>query len=129
MTLVPLDVTHQHRIDDRHRALLAAGEHPLTDVVAQALDFYLGFYETVFGERAAALHDPLAAGIAVGTVVVTESQDVRIDVSCDRKTYGRTRVIGGEEGSPCRVVLDAAPFADRLIDAITTTFGSCLVPG
>jgi purine nucleosidase len=65
VTVVPLDVTMRHRFAESDRAALAAGP-PLTAALAAMLTGYFDYYEPVLGERRVPLHDPLAAGIAVG---------------------------------------------------------------
>jgi purine nucleosidase len=69
ITLVPLDVTLQHSIGfDEQRALAERGTAFHT-ALADMLDTYLDFYQRFYGERRAALHDPLASMIAVGDSV------------------------------------------------------------
>lgn len=66
VTLVPLDVTMQHRWSEADAARLAAGLHPLHRTLAAMLPVYFDSYEPRLGERVIPLHDPLAAAIAVG---------------------------------------------------------------
>lgn len=66
VTLVPLDVTMEHRFDEDDRAALLAGGAPLTAALAEMLTAYFDYYEPVLGERRVPLHDPLAAAIATG---------------------------------------------------------------
>jgi purine nucleosidase len=69
ITLVPLDVTLQHTIGvDEQRALAQRGT-AFHSALADMLDTYLDFYQQFFGERRAALHDPLASMITVGDSV------------------------------------------------------------
>ncbi|WP_353808722.1 nucleoside hydrolase [Agromyces sp. SYSU T00194] len=69
VVLVPLDVTMQHTFDEAHRQRLLAAPAPLPRLLGEMLDTYLGFYTTRYGgDRRCALHDPLAAAIAVGEV-------------------------------------------------------------
>jgi purine nucleosidase len=69
VTLVPLDVTLQHTIGvDEQRALAQRGTS-FHSALAEMLDTYLDFYQQFFGERRAALHDPLASMITVGDSV------------------------------------------------------------
>ncbi|MBB6403245.1 nucleoside hydrolase [Arthrobacter sp. AZCC_0090] len=80
VTLVPLDVTMNHRFDETHRAALAASAHPVASALSGMLDQYFAFYNTIFGERCAALHDPLAAAIAVGALELDDAPHVGITV-------------------------------------------------
>ena len=79
------------------------------------LDVYFEFYESTFGRRTSALHDPLAAAIACGNVIPTVAPLVSVVVD---DTFGpgrgqticdlRGRFVGfpAESGANCRVVLE-----------------------
>ena len=54
--------------DEDDRAALLASDVPLARAVGEMLDFYFDFYVETYGERSSALHDPLAAAIAVGGI-------------------------------------------------------------
>ena len=127
VTMVGLDVTMRSRVTDEHRSRLAAGG-PAARYAADILDFYLGFYEGLTGERASANHDALALGVAVGLVetVVAPVVDVEIDTT-DGPNRGRTvadlrgmwRGWPVVEGARHRVVLEVVPgFEERMIDLI-----------
>ncbi|SNY45831.1 nucleoside hydrolase [Paractinoplanes atraurantiacus] len=81
VTLVPLDVTLQHRWSEQDRASL--GATPLTAALAGMLPAYLDFYEDRTGSRAVPLHDPLAAAIAVGEIEPTSSPGLALRVGAD----------------------------------------------
>jgi purine nucleosidase len=66
VTLVPLDVTMQHRFDQADQRALRVAGTPLTTALADMLTAYFDYYEHELGERQVPLHDPLAAGIATG---------------------------------------------------------------
>lgn len=83
VTLVPLDVTVENLLEERQRAELAGLGHPATTAVAAMLEHYLGFCAQVFGRPCAALHDPLAAAIAVDVVVDTTAGPGRGQTVCD----------------------------------------------
>lgn len=68
ITLAPLDVTLDHTLDEDDRAALLAAQHPLPRSLGAILDLYYGFYLDLYGKRCSALHDPLAAALAVGGV-------------------------------------------------------------
>lgn len=80
ITMVGLDVTMQHLFETRHRDALLASPNPFTASLGQMLDVYFDFYRTVFGRRVSALHDPLAAAIAVGDITLTEAPLVDVEV-------------------------------------------------
>jgi purine nucleosidase len=73
VTLVPLDVTMHHRAAEADRAALTAAGTPLTDALADMLPVYFDFYEPRLGERRIPLHDPLAAGVAVGDLTPSDA--------------------------------------------------------
>ncbi|MGW5121336.1 nucleoside hydrolase [Streptomyces noursei] len=70
LTVVPLDVTMRENLTEAHRQRLLASGSPIGRLAGEILDFYFTFHEeTALPFRGSALHDPLAAGIAVGEVV------------------------------------------------------------
>jgi purine nucleosidase len=128
LTMVGLDVTLEHRITEEDRARLLASDRPVAQFVAATLDIYYDFYVNVYGERCAALHDPLAVAVAVGAAVPTLAPVVRAVVdTTDGPNRGRTTadLRGRKRGYPVwddartTVVLEIAePFAPLLIDTI-----------
>ena len=66
VTLVPLDVTMNHRWTEADRAALRAGGTPLDEALAAMVPVYFDWYEPELGVREIPLHDPLAAAIAIG---------------------------------------------------------------
>lgn len=128
LTLVPLDVTMDNLLEaDHHRAIADLG-HPAMPVVAAMLEHYLGFYDGVVGRRAAGLHDPLAAAVAVGTVGLALAPVVRVTVDttqgpgrgqtiCDLR--GRYAGYPPVAGARCRVVLALEDdFAPLLVETL-----------
>jgi purine nucleosidase len=83
VTLVPLDVTMEHTLEDEDRLRLLADPRPFVRAVGEILDLYLDFYLPTYGRRACSLHDPLAAVIAAGgaTPVLAPRVPVEVDVS------------------------------------------------
>jgi purine nucleosidase len=81
VTLVPLDVTLQHRWTPADQETLAATGTPLNQALAAMLPVYFDFYRTRFGVPEIPLHDPLAAGIAAGELTAADapSLGLRID--------------------------------------------------
>ena len=117
ITLVPLDVTMFHRFDEDDRQALLTDGRPVPRALGEMLDYYFAFYFSVFGDRHCALHDPLAAAIAVGEVVPTLAPTVRVAVDAERgpsrgqtvcDLRGRYRGYPPQSGAHTRVVL-AAP--------------------
>lgn len=80
LTLVPLDVTMEHTLEESDRAALLAADAPVARAIGQILDHYFDFYEPTYGRRMSALHDPLAAALAVGDVMPTRAPLVPITV-------------------------------------------------
>jgi purine nucleosidase len=90
-TVVPLDVTMRHRFEPRHTEELARDGGALATAVSEMFEAYFDFYEPGLGVRAAPLHDPLAAAIAVGDVVIEQAirGALAVDTS-DSPERGRT---------------------------------------
>jgi purine nucleosidase len=92
VTLVPLDVTLDNPLLESDRMRLLESSRPVAQALGGMLDFYFDFNATFYGERRSALHDPLAAAIAVGAVVpaVAPRVDVVVD---DTRGPGRGQTI------------------------------------
>jgi purine nucleosidase len=133
ITLVPLDVTLENTLEEEHRhALLDSGD-PFLASLGRILDLYFDFYVDLYGHRASALHDPLAAAIAVGGITPTVAPRVPVVIDatagpgrgqtlCDLR--GQRRGSVDHPGARCRVVLATdAPLAPhliaRLLDPVT----------
>lgn len=80
VTLVPLDVTMEHTLEEPDRAALLEASAPFPRALGEILDHYFDFYEPTYGRRMSALHDPLAAALAVGDVAATRAPLVPITV-------------------------------------------------
>jgi len=121
ITLVPLDVTLQHSIGvDEQRALAERGTAFHT-ALAEMLDTYLDFYERFYGERRAALHDPLATMIAVGDSVASVVRATALETDpSGLDSRGRTQptASGPEIGVVTAVSAPAAPNLLRQILAL-----------
>lgn len=129
VVLVPLDVTMENVFDEDDRAALLAADVPLARAVGEMLDFYFDFYVETYGERSSALHDPLAAAIAVGGIAVTNAPAVHVvvdtsqgpargQVICDLR--GQRRGPVDQPGATVRVVLGTdAPLAPHLVARMT----------
>jgi purine nucleosidase len=93
------------------------------------LDLYFDFYVPLYGRRSSALHDPLAAAIAVGGIVPTiqPAVDVIIDTTqgpgrgqtiCDLRNQRLGPV--DQPGAHVRVVLATdRQLADHLVERVT----------
>ncbi|MER6990494.1 nucleoside hydrolase [Saccharopolyspora hirsuta] len=129
VTLVPLDATMTEVITEDHQRRLAATGSPVATFTASILDQYFDFYEnTVFGERKAACHDPLAAAIAVGDVEPLLAPVVAVDVDTEdgpgrgatvADLRGQYRNFPPQEGATVRVVLETdRTFPELLVDRL-----------
>ncbi|KAE8765650.1 nucleoside hydrolase [Georgenia thermotolerans] len=128
VTLVPLDVTLANNFEESHRKALLDSQRPLARTIGQMLDLYFDFYVPEFGRRCSALHDPLAAAIAVGGIrpTIAPAVDVTVD---DTLGPGRGQTIcdlRGQRLGPVdqpkrhvRVVLDTdRPLAEHLLERL-----------
>lgn len=114
VVLVPLDVTLQNVFEEEDRLALEASGSALNQALADMLNLYNGFYVSEYGRRCCALHDPLAAAIAVGQVSATRAPAVPVLVD-DTDGPGRGQTIcdlrgqrngpKDAEGANVRVVL------------------------
>ncbi|WP_308468690.1 nucleoside hydrolase [Rathayibacter soli] len=129
VVVVPLDATMGHVLREEHREALAASGAPFLQSIAASLDAYFEYYVSVFGVRCAAMHDPLAAAIAVGTVVPVRAPSVRVIVD-DSAGPGRGQTIcdlrmlrvspQGVPGVRTRVILSAEPdLASHLVERLS----------
>lgn len=128
VTLVPLDVTLENTLEESDRQQLLACSDPLVSTVGEILNFYFDFYIALYGRRSCALHDPLAAAIAVGGVHPTNAPAVPVTVdSTDGPGRGQTicdlrgQRLGpiDQPGARTRVVLSTdQPLAPHLIHVI-----------
>lgn len=130
VTLVPLDVTMANLLEETDRkALLEAGT-ALAPWLGEVLDLYFGFHVPTFGRRCSALHDPLAAAIAVGGVSPTLAPRVPVVIDAtDGPGRGQTvcDLRGLYAGYPdvpgarTRVVLATdGPLAPHLLERLLT---------
>lgn len=128
ITLVGLDVTMRCVFEERHRAALAGSAGAVPQALARMLTTYFAYYRPVFGRASCALHDPLAAAIAIDALDVASAPTVPITVdTTDGPNRGRTtadlrgRFAGYPpiEGARHRVVLRTAEgFPDDLLTAL-----------
>lgn len=136
VVLVPLDATMEQTFEEEHRDALVASGDPLAVAVGGMLDHYFDFYVDVYGRRSSALHDPLAAALAVGGAVATVAPAVPVEVdTTDGPGRGQTvcdlrgQRLGpvDREGATVRVVLEVAePLAPHLLERILTRTASAV---
>lgn len=130
ITLVPLDVTMSNVLEEEHQQELLASDTPLVRALGEMLTYYGGFYRGIFGRPSCAMHDPLAAAIAVGAVTLRTAPVVHVDVDttagpgrgqtvCDLR--GKYLGYPAQEGAHCRVVLELTEdFAPHLVRTLLT---------
>ena len=128
IVLVPLDITLEHTFEESHRQQLLASDRPMAQALGNILDIYFEFYIDLYGHRSSALHDPLAAAIAVGGIVATIAPAVHVEVDdtdgpgrgqtiCDLR--GQRRGPRDQPGAHTRVVLETdRQLADHLVERI-----------
>ncbi|MGU3433523.1 nucleoside hydrolase [Actinomycetes bacterium M1A6_2h] len=128
--LVPLDVTMAHTIEPRHAEQLTASPNPAVHALGRMIEFYAGFYTGVYGRPCVALHDPLAAALAVGDITAALAPTVRVTVDdtdgpgrgqtiCDMR--GRYNSYPAQRGARCTVVLELhEDFAPHLVERLLT---------
>ncbi|WGW11619.1 nucleoside hydrolase [Saxibacter everestensis] len=128
VTLVPLDVTMTNVLEESQRQELLSEEHPFPKALGDMLGYYFQFYLNQFGRACSALHDPLAAAIAVGGIQVDTAPVVHVEVDatsgpgrgqtiCDMR--GRYMGYPEQPGARCRVVLSLAEeFPPHLVDTL-----------
>ena len=91
LTVVPLDITMKHVLSEQDADAIAAIQGELPPRLAQMLGTYFDFYESVLGIRHCALHDPLAAIVAAGTVgFTTNPRPIEMSVVVEGPDRGLT---------------------------------------
>ncbi|OKL47821.1 hypothetical protein BSR29_04810 [Boudabousia liubingyangii] len=128
ITLVGLDVTMKHFLEEKHREQMAHSDRPVAQALAEILNIYFDFYSNIYGARCCALHDPLAVAIAVGDIKAINSPLVPTVVETgDGPARGqtiadlRTQRAGYRDvpGANTRIVLDTdRPLAALITDRI-----------
>lgn len=128
ITLAPLDVTMANVLEESHRQELLAAGHPVPQALGEMLGYYFRFYEGLFGRACSAMHDPLAAALAVGGVKAAVAPVVHVEVdTTDGPGRGQTVCdLRGlyldypeQPGARCRVVLALdGDFAPHLVETL-----------
>lgn len=128
VTLVPLDVTMANVLEESHRQELLAAAAPVPQALGEMLGYYFRFYEGIFGRPCSAMHDPLAAALAVGGIKAAVAPVVHAAVDttegpgrgqtvCDLR--GSYLGYPEQRGARCRVVLSLeGDFAPHLVETL-----------
>ena len=116
VTLVPLDVTLNHRFTEADQADLRAGG-ALPRALGDMLGTYFDYYAPQFGMRASPIHDALAAGVATGLLPLGDAPELglRVDTG-DGPERGRVAEDPGA-ATRTRVVFSLARPAAPIIKA------------
>ena len=80
ITLVPLDTTMANTFELDSITAVKESSTPFTAAVGEMLDYYSGFYADIYGRTCCALHDPLAAAIAVGEVELVSAPRIPVQI-------------------------------------------------
>jgi purine nucleosidase len=125
--MVGLDVTMRNLFEEPARDALLGGP-PLARALAGMLETYFRFYEGFFGRLCCALHDPLAAAVAIGALPALRAPVVPVTIDAtDGPGRGQTIVdLRGRflaypqvPGARHRVVLDVADgFPQQLLASL-----------
>jgi inosine-uridine nucleoside N-ribohydrolase len=122
-TMVGLDVTHKALITRDHTEQLRGSGRTGT-MVAELLDFYLRFHDTMYPDLdGAPMHDPVAlAAVVRPELLVTREAQIHVDCGWEQGR-GRTNVDWrGREGyapnARAAVDVDAQGFVDLLLERI-----------
>ena len=114
IVMVPLDVTMSHTFEESDKQKLLHSDGKFARKIGQMLELYSDFYINVYGRKACALHDPVAAVLAVEGLVscVAPKVSVVIDKTtgpgrgqtiCDMR--GKYKGYPQQENANCYVVL------------------------
>lgn len=127
LTVVALDVTMRAVAREPWLARLAEFDGERARSAVGFLDFYSDFYTHIYGERACAMHDPLAAAILLDPALSTESVHtaVRVELKGEHTrglTIADLRDAPGTSDERPKVTLvteaDSETFLDRMLDAL-----------
>jgi inosine-uridine nucleoside N-ribohydrolase len=101
ITLVGLDVTHQATLDQADVSHLRSADGRIGPLVAEMLDFYVGWHRKTYGSSALPMHDALAvASVIWPELLETADVNIRVDLSTTM-TRGLSLVdLWGFDGGP-----------------------------
>ena len=124
LLLIPLDITTHHMLTAVDNQRLAASDDPLIRRVSKMIDFYLNACRHKYGGGECALHDPLAAALAIGAMTLSDVRACRLSVeTAPAPRLGKTVVSMLDDGqahqSRTRIALSAEPdLAPLLLETI-----------
>ncbi len=122
VTMIGIDVTHKALVTAAHVERLREAGDP-GRLVAELLDFFIGFHRRTYGMEAAPVHDAVAVAQVLRPGIV-ETLRRHVDVDCDsRLCRGRTVVdlwqrTGEEPNCDVGVGVDADGFLELLCERI-----------
>jgi purine nucleosidase len=128
VTIVPLDVTMDHVLEEDDRQLLLRSDRLAARTAGAMLEPYFGFYTSTYGRTCSPYHDVLAVAIAVGDARPAEAHELEVVVDTAHGP-GRGQTIAdlrdrflGHPPRPqanCRVVFSLdEPFTPTLLDRL-----------
>ncbi|APS35204.1 MULTISPECIES: nucleoside hydrolase [Serratia] len=114
IVMVPLDVTMSHTFEEADRLKLLSAESRFAQAIGQMLERYIQFYINTYGRKACALHDPVAAVLAVQGIGACFAPNVKVTIDdsdgpgrgqtlCDMR--GRYMNYPPQPDANCHVVL------------------------
>lgn len=124
LTMVGLDVTHQARMGrvhgERLRATGRSGE-----LVADLLDFFVGFHQRVYGMDSSPIHDAVAvADVIWPDLMVAEDLHVAVETASEltrgRTVVDRWRVTGQRPNARVGLEIDGERFSDLVVERIAS---------
>lgn len=124
MTIVPIDLSRRAALDDRHLDALREGTTPQARFAWTILPYYCNFYQERLGRWSAAMHDPLAAMIALDPTLATEvvERPIVVEPYGDRvRAVGRTEPAADTVGVPPKRIVpeaDLPRFLDRFVTSL-----------
>ncbi len=93
IVMVPLDVTMSHTFEEADRLKLLSAENRFVQAIGQMLERYIQFYINTYGRKACALHDPVAAVLAVQGIGACLAPNVKVTIDdSDGPGRGQTPV-------------------------------------
>jgi purine nucleosidase len=119
MTIVPLDATMQVLLEDDHLASL--GDGALPDFVRGVTGDYIAMYARRRGRRAAAMHDPLAAAIAIDPTLMVDAPTLPVTVETEGR-WARGQTVADRrpgqraDSPPGRATVCLRPDVSRFFD-------------
>lgn len=115
IVMVPLDVTMLHLFEESDKQKLRNSDRKFAQAIGEMLELYADFYVNTYGRTACALHDPVAAVLAVEGINSCLAPKVRVEIDtttgpgrgqtiCDLRS--QYRGFTDQEGANCYVVLN-----------------------